>query len=230
MRKLIIILMLLIGSCGCYAQSHFIQREGNGTSGQGGSNSNVGADQDKEPKRDLRGYDAVDLGLPSGLLWATCNVGATRPDEYGDYFGWGEIRTKDEYHSMNSMTWDRQIGEISRDSKYDAARSNLGGSWRIPTMAEMTELLSSCDWTWVSRDGITGYTVTGPNGNQIFLPAAGYRYGTSLLYAGSDGDYWTATPNEQIPIDACRLIFAEAGHEVGWVGRECAFTIRPVSD
>lgn len=230
MRKLILILAILLGSAGCYAQTKTITRHGTGISDSSAGGSTGSSSSENEEKRDLRGHKWVDLGLPGGVLWAACNIGALRPEDPGDYFGWGETRTKDEYHSANSMTWDRQIGEISRDRKYDAARANWGGSWRLPTRTEMEELINNCSWTWTRTEGVAGYTVTGPNGNSIFMPASGYRYGSSLLYEGTDGDYWTATPNEQIPIDACRLVFAESGHDVGWIGREFAFPIRAVSD
>ena len=151
----------------------------------------------------INGHEWVDLGLPSGLMWATCNVGASSPEEYGDYFEWGETTTKSSY-GFNSTTYGlststlQSRGIIDSDGNltaaYDAATANWGGSWRMPTFDEMRELLDNCTWTWNTQNGVEGREVIGPNGNSIFLPAAGYRYATDLDYAGSGGYYWSATP------------------------------------
>ena len=142
------------------------------------------------------GHDYVDLGLPSGLKWATCNVGANAPEEYGDYYAWGEITTKTEYTEDNSLTYGKQMNDISGNSQYDAATANWGGDWRMPTKAEQEELLNDCTWTWTTYNGVNGYNVEGPNGNSLFLPAAGFRDGSSLGSAGSLGSYWSSTPDE----------------------------------
>ena len=93
---------------------------------------------------DYNGHDYVDLGLPSGLKWATCNVGSTTPEGYGDFFAWGEINTKDSYTPQNSITNGYQIGDISGNEQYDAARANWGATWRLPTKEELQELLDNC--------------------------------------------------------------------------------------
>ena len=154
------------------------------------------------------GYGYVDLGL--SVKWATCNVGASSPEEYGDYFAWGETETKDDYSwanykycngNANSMT--KYCLELNHgmvddkevlDLEDDAARVNCGGNWRMPTKAEQEELMntSNCTWTWTTQNGVNGYKVTSNiNGNFIFLPAAGYRSYDSLSYASSDGEYWS---------------------------------------
>ena len=111
------------------------------------------------------GHEYVDLALPSGLKWATCNSGAGSPEEYGNYL---------DFFEAEDATW--------------------GGSWRCPTKSEWEELKSNCAWTWTTKDGVNGYEVVGSNGNSIFLPAAGYRSGSSLHYVGSGGLYWSSTP------------------------------------
>ena len=122
----------------------------------------------------IAGHDYVDLGLPSGTKWATCNVGATAPHEYGNYYAWGETTTKSTYSSENSRTHGVSMNDISGNPTYDAARANWGGTWRMPTEAEMEELKDNCTWTWTTQNGVNGCTITGPNGNSLFLPAAGY--------------------------------------------------------
>jgi hypothetical protein len=133
-------------------------------------------------------HEYVDLGL--SVKWATCNVGATKPEEYGDYFAWGETTPKDAY-DWSTYKWCN--GGPSTQTKYctnssygtvdnkttldlsdDAACANWGGSWRMPTRAEQDELRNNCTWTWTTQNGVNGYKVTGTNGNSIFLPAAGY--------------------------------------------------------
>lgn len=151
------------------------------------------------------GHAWVDLGLPSGKKWATCNVGATSPEEYGDYFAWGETTTKSYYTSSTCPTCGLSESELqSQDyidsegnltQQYDAATANWGGNWRMPTKAEQEELLYNCTWTLTSQNGVIGYKVIGPSGASIFLPAAGGRDGSSLYYAGSNGFYWSSTPD-----------------------------------
>ena len=165
---------------------------------------NVGEDVEENepvapPTTDSR---AVDLGL--SVKWASCNVGATSPEEYGGYYAWGETTTKSSYTESNSVTDGLSIEELKSrgiidadgnlTSAYDAATANWGEDWRMPTLDEMKELINQCTWEWTSVNGVNGRLVTGPNGNSIFLPAAGYRGYTSLSDAGSFGVYWSATP------------------------------------
>ena len=143
-----------------------------------------------------QGHEYVDLGLPSGLKWATCNVGAKSPEEFGHYFAWGETETKNEYTKENSSTYDISMSDISGNAQYDAATANWGGNWRIPTYDEFEELINNCQWVWLTKNGVKGYNIEGPNGNSIFLPAAGYRSGTSFNDV-KEGYYWTSTPYEK---------------------------------
>ena len=134
-------------------------------------------------------FEAVDLGL--SVKWAGCNVGADSPEEYGDYFAWGETTTKSDYSSSTSITYGLSISElesrgiIGADSQlapaYDAATVNWGDDWRMPTLGEIKELIDRCTWEWTSVNGVSGQKVTGPKGNSIFLPAVGFRLGTEVL-------------------------------------------------
>lgn len=146
----------------------------------------------------------VDLGL--SVNWGGWNVGASSPEQYGGYYAWGETEEKSDYDwdtykyrfdSDGDGYWDygefTNIGSNISGTQYDVARQKWGGSWRMPTKAEFDELTSKCAWTWITYKGVNGYKVTGPNGNSIFLPAAGCRSGSSLGGGGSYGLYWSAT-------------------------------------
>ncbi len=176
------------------------------------------------------GHEYVDLGLPSGLKWATCNVGASSPSDYGDYFAWGETTTKSEYMEESGKTWKKEVGDISSNPQYDAARANWGGSWRLPSETEFWELIDKCTWTWMSQGGHYGYKVTGPNGNSIFLPAAGYRDGSSLIDAGDYGCYWSSTPFDIDTQYANYLYFLSSDLDVYWYYRGSGRSVRPVSE
>ena len=188
-------------------------------------------------------HEYVDLGL--SVKWATCNVGATKPEEYGDYFAWGETQPKD-YYDWSTYKWcngsDNTQTKYCTDSYYgtvdnktqlelsdDAARANWGGSWRMPTTEEQQELINNCTWIWTTQNGVNGYKVTSKkNGNSIFLPAAGYRLGSSLGGAGSYGYYWLSSLDTVDPSYACYLRFNS--DYVGWYYdyRYLGFTVRPV--
>ncbi len=175
----------------------------------------------------VNGHEYVDLGL--SVKWATCNVGASSPSGYGNYYAWGETTTKSEYTTGNSVTRGKNMSDISGNSRYDAARANWGGTWRLPTKAEIEELINNCTWEWTSQNGVNGYKVTGPNGNSIFLPAAGYRYGSSLFSAGSYGDYWSSTPSSYTGY-AYYLYFGSSNF--GWddSDRYYGLSVRPVTE
>ena len=184
------------------------------------------------------GHECVDLGLPSGLLWATCNVGATSPEDYGHYFAWGETSTKETYDYDNCPTHGLSISQLQSQGyidsegnltpQYDAATANWGGNWRMPTKAEQQELLDNCTWTWTTQNGVKGYNVEGPNGNSIFLPAAGYHSGSSLSYAGSYGYYWSSTPLEYSDHYAYYLYFNSDRHYMSYYSRDYGHSVRPV--
>lgn len=134
----------------------------------------------------------IDLGLPSGIKWACCNVGASNPSDYGNYFSWGEISPKGKY--TDCITWEKDMRDIAGNPSFDAACANWGVPWRMPTLSDLKELHDKCKWTWIGENECYGYSVQGPNGNSIFLPAAGWRFGTALHSAGKEGRYWSSTP------------------------------------
>lgn len=189
------------------------------------------------------GYEYVDLGL--SVKWATCNVGATKPEEYGDYFAWGETQPKRNYdwstYKWCNGSYDTQT-KYNTNSSYgtvdnktqlelsdDAARANWGGSWRMPTGAELTELRENCTWTWTTQNGVNGYKVTSKkNGNSIFLPAAGCRYDSSLDYAGSRGYYWSSSLCTDYPLNAWSVYFNSDNVYGDSYSRRYGFSVRPV--
>ena len=188
------------------------------------------------------GVRMIDLGLPSGVLWRNMNVGASRIEERGDYFAWGEVETKDTYDHAhydplgNGVSQYDNIGtDISGSDDYDAARHNLGGYWRMPTKAEFDELNTNCNWQWKTINGQTGYKLTSKiNGNSIFLPAAGYRNGTSLYSVGSYGYYYSSVPEGATSGRAYGLQFYTSTHNVSYYSpssmyRYNGYTIRPVA-
>lgn len=181
----------------------------------------------------LNGHDWVDLGLPSGLKWATCNVGANSPEGYGNYYAWGETSTKSSYTEANSTTYGKDMSDIGGNAAYDVARKQWGSSWRLPTKAEFEELLDedNCTWEWTTQSGINGYKVTSKiNGASIFMPAAGGRSGTSLYDAGSEGDYRGSTPHESNTYCAYSLYFSSGTRHGVWSGRYGGQSVRPVCE
>lgn len=138
----------------------------------------------------------VDMGLPSGNKWATRNLGAKTPYEYGDYFQYGELKpfTGSDFAYEKCRLNDKQVKDISGNPTYDAAMAKLGGSWRMPTKTDFEELLDFCEWTYDSENGHAGYVITSPNGKSIFLPSAGIVFEMGLEMSGTAGTYWTSTP------------------------------------
>ena len=177
----------------------------------------------------INGHEYVDLGL--SVKWATSNVGADNPWDYGDYFAWGETEQKKEYTAETSLTYDVEMPDISGNPEYDIARLKWGGTWRMPDGAEMNELMDECTWEWTAEHGINGAKVTGPNGNSIFLPAAGFRNFTSLYFLGERGSYWSSAPAEDGPEYARSLDFDDNA-VLYWFTSERFYgsTVRPVTD
>ncbi len=181
-------------------------------------------------------HEYVDLGL--SVKWATCNVGASKPEDYGDYFAWGETETNSVYSW--STYFDSVNGSSSNFDKYakdkktvldpedDVAHDKWGANWRIPTKAEQDELRTKCSWTWTTQNGVNGRMVSGPNGKSIFLPAAGARLGGSLSEVGSWGYYWSSSLNSSDSGSAYHLNFGSGN--VGWgsSSRYCGRYVRAV--
>ncbi|MCD8304734.1 MAG: DUF1566 domain-containing protein [Prevotellaceae bacterium] len=184
--------------------------------------------QSKPTSGYINGHEYVDLGL--SVKWATCNVGASSPEGYGNYYAWGETSTKSSYDEDNCKTYNVSMGSIAGDPSYDAARSNWGGTWRLPTANERDELINKCQRTWTTVGGHAGYKVTGPSGNSIFLPAAGYRYRKSLGRTGDHGNYWSAAPDESNTQNAYSLNFYSGYFYRGYNNRGNGFSVRAVSE
>ena len=171
------------------------------------------------------GHAWVDLGL--SVKWATMNIGASFPEDYGDYYAWGETETKRTYNwrtykysngsddSMTKYNNSSDFGTVDNKTTLelsdDAAHVNWGGTWRMPTYDEMYELWSNCTRIWTTQNGKEGYTFVGPNGNSIFLPAAGCHYESSLYEAGSIGYYWSSSINMDKPCYSWHLYFYSPG-------------------
>ena len=169
----------------------------------------------------------IDLNLPSGTKWATCNMGASTPEECGDYFAWGELDPKSNYATFNSITHDKRFKEIAGNSHYDAVTAKLGNSFHTPTLADFEELIKNCVWAQSSINGVNGFLVTGSNGNSIFLPASGYRDGTSYNNDGKLGEYWTSTPHKDSEY-SYYLFFSGDSYSTFWNSRYAGRCIRPV--
>ena len=187
----------------------------------------------------LNGHEAVDLGLPSGLKWASCNVGATTPEEYGGYYAWGETEEKSDYDwdtykhcsgTYGSMTkYNGDLGhKTTLEPTDDVATVKWGGKWRMPTLDEIKELKDCCTWTWTTLNGVNGYRVTGPNGNSIFLPAAGCRFGSEVNGRGSDGIYWSSSLRSSDSNYAYFLTFYSSLYDLKGDLRFYGLTVRPV--
>jgi len=203
------------------------------------------------------GHKYVDLGLT--VKWATCNVGAANPWDCGDYFAWGE--TEPYYDTLSfsesafTGTWksgktgynwasypyhdgSQEVGTQPYDASTlrlyptnDAARANWGGSWRMPTPAEMDELVNYCTWTWTTQNGVNGYSVSRTGyPDSIFLPAAGYFDGTSRDGAGSDGNCWAAMRYGSRAYHALNLLFCSIYQSVDCDSRYHGCTVRPVCE
>ncbi|MEE1090047.1 MAG: hypothetical protein UH103_01330 [Paludibacteraceae bacterium] len=183
-------------------------------------------------------YPYVDLGL--SVKWATCNIGAESPEEYGDYFAWGETEPKETYSwatykwskgSSSSITkYNANDGKTVLDPEDDAATVILGENYRMPTVEEGNELIEQCTWSWTTYNNVAGYKVTGPNGNYIFLPAVGYKGSTNPYYpVGEYGLYWVANIYQS---SSSRLLLLKSNvlpTSVGKQGTRCyGFAIRPV--
>ena len=181
-------------------------------------------------------HEYVDLGL--SVKWATCNIGASKPEDYGDYFAWGETKTKSDYswstyldspnRGGNSFTKYALDKKTVLDPEDDVAHVKWGGSWRMPTKAEQDDLRTKCTWTWTTQNGVKGRLVTGPNGNSIFLPAAGGRDDSSLYDAGNWGYYWSSSLSESRSDFAYRLFFNSDYVNWGGSSRFHGFSVRPV--
>jgi hypothetical protein len=176
--------------------------------------------------------EAIDLGL--SVMWASHNVGASSPEGYGGYYAWGETEEKSVYnydsyqYKLDDYPYYQHIGNDISGTQYDVAHVKWGGSWRMPTREEIRELVNKCTWKWTTYNGVNGQMVTGPNGNKIFLPAAGHRWDSELSRAGY-GHYWSSTLIEGSEYVAYSL-YISYGSSAYWSsnGRDYGRSVRPV--
>ena len=190
------------------------------------------------------GHEYVDLGLPSGTLWATCNIGATSPEQYGCYFAWGETMPKEDYtwetylwcngayKSMTKYCTKGSYGtvdhKIKLDPEDDAATVNWGSSWCMPSVGQIKELMEKCSTQWTTTNGVNGLLVTGTNGNTMFLPAAGALEGSSLEDAGVRGYYWSCALDPDANMFAFILGVMTEGSGQYFGLRDHGYTVRAV--
>lgn len=176
------------------------------------------------------GHEFVDLGLPSGLKWATCNVGAAKPDGYGEYYAWGELEPKDLYSGSTYLYNKVDLPDFSGDPQYDVARAKWGAAWRMPTRTEYEELMEYCTWEYTTLNNVGGCKVTGQNGNYIFLPGAGTIWDTGVIFEG-EGYYLTTTPEKDgWNCYMCSMFFNKDLHHILYYEKTNGNTIRPVTE
>lgn len=170
----------------------------------------------------LNGHEYVDLGLPSGTLWASCNIGAEHPEDYGSYFAWGETSEKNQYLNSN-YTFKEKPLLLPKEA--DAAHVNWGEGWRIPSTEDFRELINECKWIWVSK----GYQVVGRTGNSIFLPAAGAMDGSNCYYRNICGVYWSRIRYSKSSLSVEDFIFRCCEYRTAMGGRSYyGQSVRPV--
>ncbi len=209
----------------------------------------------KKPTNSFNGHEYVDLGLPSGTLWATCNVGASKPEDYGDYFAWGEIKQKTVYDwdtYKYSKVKQRIFKKVDLLTKYcnksaygyegftdeltvlqsadDPATTNWGNGWEMPSKEQWEELNENTKSSWTTRNGVKGRLFTASNGNSLFLPAAGDRWYGELIGAGYYGYYWSSSLYTDVPSDAWGFYF-DSGYAVSSSGgRDYGRSVRAVRE
>ena len=199
----------------------------------------------------MRQYEYVDLGLPSGLKWAKCNIGAEKETDYGYYFQWGDIVDKSNvdcswatykhckgfYDNLTKYNTSTDYGEnpdkkTTLDPVDDAARANMGDGWRMPTLDEIQELLDNTDKEWIkdyNGTGVNGRKFTSKtNGNSIFIPAAGLRSGSLYFYQGYFCDAWSSSVNILDPFNAWDLVFSSGNFLVTYMSRGYGLSVRGV--
>lgn len=172
---------------------------------------------------------AIDLGLPSGTKWCCCNVKASKPEEYGGYYAWGELSEKKVYNWDTYRYGLQDIGSDISGTEFDVAREEMGDSWRMPTEAECRELMENCTWKYVSDSGFFGCVVTSKkNGYSIFIPAAGYRSESTLIGEGRAGYCWASTLNSEIKEGAWHFHYYVSSTYIDCLARCNGHSVRPV--
>lgn len=192
------------------------------------------------------GHEFVDLGLPSGIYWATCNVGSKTPEDGGNYFAWGEVSSKNTFEWSNYKYYksddndsgmtkycgrlgynDFTDGKTTLEPGDDAASINWKGNWRTPTIEEWVELRKNCTWNWIDSNGAKGYQITGPNGRMIFLPVV-EKYNSDFDYYSYSSEYWSSTVSSANPNTALMLFIDSEYIDFDDAYRYLGLFIRPV--
>lgn len=228
MKKIILSVIVAISATSMSAQTVNVHFK-NGQQIQFSSNNVDYVDfSEKAPDPTVTAGAVVDLGL--SVYWCSCNVGAEAPEEYGDYFAWGETKSKSSYNQANYSYYDSNkaqymdIGDNISGTAYDAATVNLGNDWKMPTKEQLQELIDKCTWEWTQINGINGYKVTGANGNSIFLPAGEYnkrsQAGSMIYYdSGTKSDLQYRT----------QLFGNSMNYHMSTSPKYHGFTIRPIT-
>ena len=189
----------------------------------------------------------VDLGLPSGLLWAKCNLGATAPEEYGNYYAWGEVQSKEvytwgTYHyctavdnyliALSKYNTSNDFGTpdymVTLQDEDDAAIVAIGNGARIPTKTEWEELIANTTVEWATQNGVNGCKFTGSNGKVLFLPASGHREGSELKFVGSSVKYWSSSLYVSNPRQAYYFFSSVTPYDLSHTYRMYGCSVRPV--
>lgn len=217
---------------------------------KGNNSSETAEQQQQKALPEICNEQAVDLGLSSGTIWAGWNVGATSAEQCGDYYAWGETKTKKEYSNFNYFdlkngadfedftTYYNEGGKTSiRCSNRDVAWVKWGHQWAIPTKDQADELVRECTWTWMKYNGANGFAVTGPNGKSLFLPAAGEHFTgidgnqkdvNEVTCVGEEAWYWTSELNKDYSVSAYIISFFQKKAEVDVQLRSIGISVRPV--
>lgn len=183
----------------------------------------------------LNGHAWVDLGLPDGTKWATCNVGASTPEGYGDYYAWGETATKSIYDNSTWQYHNVNLGADIAGTQYDVAHVKWGSTWKMPSNAQVMTLINNCNYAWTTQNGVTGMKFIGPNGNSVFFPAAGVKGmgpGNTPSYSevGTAGYYWQSTNDDVLNSNIDLMIDNSGPHGLAGRGGMHGCTIRPVTE
>lgn len=186
---------------------------------------------------DNRHPHIIDLGLPSGTKWACCNVGATRPEEYGGYYAWGETEEKDEYtwsnysHCEGTKSTCNNLGPTIANTQYDVAHVKWGNDWQMPSVKKIRELIQNCEYVWTSYNDVKGaWMVSKINGASVFFPAAGFKSGKYLSSSGDCGNFWSDEQSQDM-LNNARYLGVDNGSPKIWSGdiRYHGQTVRPVA-
>lgn len=247
---MVLIALTMLCAAGCTKPNDNDNSGNGGNNGNGGNGSNGGGGNNNggvELVGTYNGHEYVDLGLPSGTLWATCNVGASTPEGSGSYFAWGETTTKssygfdnykygyednDGYFHLNKYNTHSEYGPIDNltvlQASDDAATAKWGSGWRTPSNAEWEELCGHTSITLTAQNGVKGFCFTASNGGSIFLPAVGYYTFSELNVYGRTCRYWTNQLSASEPVRAGTFFSVNENYKLSELGRGFGCPVRAV--